>query len=93
MTDYGIFLTGQRISEEKEDSDSDDKPTIKYRIKIEKIDSIINLATNRDVKFEKGKSPSQIMRFRIERELGEYVPFMKWLAGKLDSLIQEYKEL
>ncbi len=94
QTDYGIFLIAQRVSEEKEDSESDDLPIIKYRLKVERIDNVINLKTNADIKFEKGKSPSQKQRFLIERELGkgEYPLFMGWIMGKLPNLIEDYKD-
>jgi glucan phosphorylase len=92
MTDYGIFLIGQRVSEELEDQDSDDKPVSKYRIKIERIDSIMNLKTKSEIKFEKGKSPSQKMRYLVETKTQSYDDFMKWALGNIDRLCEEYLE-
>ena len=92
--DYGIFLVGQRISEELEDSDSDDEPVKKYRIKVERVDSVVELGDNKDIKFEKGKSPSEKQRFAIIRELGddEYGSFMSYLLTKIPQLCEEYRD-
>jgi hypothetical protein len=93
--DYGIMLTAQRISEEKLDSDSDeDNAGIKYRIKVSHIDSIIDLGKGKNVKFEKGKSPSQKQKWVIIGEIGDdgYENFMSWLLTRIPELCNEWRE-
>jgi hypothetical protein len=94
QTDYGVFLVAQRVSEEKEDQDSDDEPVIKYRLRIDHIDSITKLGQTKEIKFEKGRSPSEKQRFVIINELGvdEYEPFMNWLLLKIPGLAEEYRD-
>jgi len=94
QNDYGIFLVAQRISEELEDQDSDDKQVKKFRLKVERIDSVVDLKTGINLKVEKGSSPSQKQRFSIERELGkdEYDAFMAYLITKIPQLCDEYKD-
>lgn len=94
QVDYGIFLIAQRISEEKEDQDSDDNPVIKYRLKVDRIDQVINLKTKEEVKAKQKMTSSQRQRLAVERELGttEYDYFMKWLLAKIPALCDEYKE-
>jgi len=88
--DYGIMLVGALYSTEK----LTDASQLKYRLKITHIEQIIDLKEHKEVKFEKGKSPSQKQRWRIEEKLGkeEYENFMGWLLGKMDSLTEEYIE-
>lgn len=88
--DYGIFLVASRISEEK----TDDENEIKYKLKISHIQELIDLQENREVKFEKGKSPSQKLRFLIESNLGdeEYENFIKYIMGRIDELCDNYRE-
>lgn len=94
QTDYAISLIAQRISEESEDQDSDDNPVIKYRLKVDHIELIQEIGTSNEVKFEKGKSPSEKQRFAITRQTGddEYQPFMAWLLVKIPDLIDEYRD-
>jgi len=83
--EYGIFLIAERISEEKMDTFSDEAPDEKkYRLKISHVQDILDLKEKKNIKFEKGKSPSQKQRYLIENELGEteYEFFMAWLLNK-----------
>jgi len=93
QTDYGLFLIAQRVSEEKEDSESDDESVIKYRLKIDHIDYAINLKTSKEFGTSKGYTPSQKQRFAIEREVGsdDYESMMNWLLGKIPGLAEEYR--
>jgi len=93
QTDYGLFLIAQRISEEKEDSNSDDDSVIKYRLKIDHIDYAINLKTGKEFSTAKGYTPSQKQRFAIEKEVGkdDYEKMMNWLLNKIPSLAEEYR--
>ena len=94
QTDYAISLIAQRISEEKEDQDSDDNQVIKYRLKVDHVELIQEIGTSNEIKFEKGKSPSEKQRFAIIKDLGddEYQAFMSWLLLKIPSLTEEYRD-
>lgn len=92
QTDYGIFLIAQRISVENEDQDSDYEPVKKYRLKVERIESVMNLKTKAEVKFEKGKTKSQKWRFIVEKEVGDYDGLMDWLIANQNKVIELYKE-
>lgn len=91
QTDYGIFLVAQRISEEKMDDEED---CFKYRLKMLYVDSLVDLKTSKELKFEKGNSPSQKQRFRISQNLGEdcYDGMMAYLMSRMDELCEDYKE-
>ena len=93
--DYLLSLMAQRISEEKMDSNSDDENDgIKYRMKVSHLEQILEVGNSKELKFEKGKSPSQKQRWVIESQLGvdQYEPFMRWLLTKMDYLINKYEE-
>jgi hypothetical protein len=87
--DYGLFITASRVSQEEMD---DEPGCFKYRLKMDHVDSIFDLKEKKDVGFEKGKSPSQKMRFRIINLLGEeeYENFMSYLMGRLDGISEDY---
>jgi hypothetical protein len=89
--DYGLILTASRISEEKMDDEED---TFKYRLKILHIDNIFDLREQKQVKFNRGKSPSQKLRWLIVERLGEadYENFIGYLMGRIDELTESYKE-
>jgi len=88
--DYGIFLVASRVSEEK----TDDEEELIYRLRVTHIDSITDLKDHKEVKFEKGKSPSQKLRFRITEKLGEedYPVFIDYLMGRIDEITDDYLE-
>ena len=93
--DYGIFLVGSRLSEERMDTFSDSETEeFKYRLKISHIDSIVDLKEHKDLKVEKGKSPSQKLRFLINANLGEeeYESMINYLMSHIDGLCEDYRE-
>ena len=95
-TDYGIFLTAQKISTEIpctfDDTKSEDN--FIFRLKVEKIDQIINLENKIPVEFSRGKTSSQKYRWLISKNLGEenYDSFLKWQMSKVDSDCDIYRE-
>lgn len=93
QTDYGIFLIASLYATEKP-AKCLESEEIKYKLKVEKIDSIINLKKDKAIKFTKKGSPSQKWRWLTETKLGkeEYEPFMKWLLGNFDRISEEYIE-
>ena len=94
--DYGIFLVASRCEVAIPDTHSDEDPDEKkFKLKISHIDSIIDIKTSKNIKYEKGKSPSQIMRWRITEKLGneEYENFMKYLIGRIDGLTDDYIDI
>jgi predicted transcriptional regulator len=94
QADYKIEMTAQRVSEEKEDQDSDDEPVIKYRLKVVTIDDITCLKDGVKLNIGNGKTSSQKQKFFIDRELGKdsYNDFMKWLLPQIPRLCEEYRE-
>ena len=94
-TDYGIFLIGSLVEIATPCTFEDtEKDFVKYKLKVERVDSVIDLKTKTDIKFEHGKSSSQKMRWAIEQNLGatEYDFFMKYLMGRIDGLCEDYRE-
>ena len=92
QTEYGLFLIAERISEEKEDQHSNDEPVKKYRLKVDRIDSVMNLKTKSEIKIEKGKTKSQKWRFIVEKEIGDYDSLMDWLIANQNKIFEMYKE-
>jgi hypothetical protein len=93
QTDYGIFLIASLYAIETP-AKSLDEEEVKYKLKVERIDSIIDLKKDKQVSFTKSRSQSQKWRFITEGKLGkeEYEPFMKWLLGNFDRISEEYIE-
>jgi len=95
-TDYGIFLTAQKISTEIpctfDDTKSEDD--FIYRLKVEKIDQIINLKEKQPVEFSHGKTSSQKLRWIVEQNLGkeEYDYFINYLMSRAGELCDDYRE-
>lgn len=88
--DYSITLIGSLLSTENfvdEDVDS-----VKFKIKISHIENITDLKEHKEIKFEKGKSPSQKLKWRIEEKLGEeeYQSFMSYLMTRIDEISDNY---
>lgn len=95
QTDYGIFLIASMIEKTYPCTHSDEESDeIKFKLKIERIDEIIDLKRKSDVKFKKGDSPSQKLRWRIIEKLGveEYENYIGWLIANHDKLTDEYIE-
>ena len=92
--DYAVMLIaaldGQYLPESHEEEQGE--PT--YYLKVERIDSLMDLKEHKEVRFEKGKTPSQKLRWRVEEKLGaeEYDGFMDYLLGRTDELTDDYLE-
>jgi len=89
--DYGIYLIAERISEEKIDNEEN---CYKYRLKVSQIEALEDLNESKKVEINKEipKTKSQIWRFIVEKELGEYDAFMDWQVVNQDRLFDEYRE-
>ena len=95
QTRYGIFLEAERLSEERMDTFSDSETEqYKYKLKISHIEQIMDLGAGKELKIEKGRTPSQKLRFIIENKLGteEYKYFMNYLMSRIDGLTEDYVE-
>jgi hypothetical protein len=97
--DYSITLVGALkgiyTPESFDDSEQNEKS---YYLHIERIDKIIEVNSGKEIVIEekdkKPYTPSQKLRFAIMANLGEqdYETFMKFLMGKIDGLIEDYKD-
>ena len=91
--DYMIALVGERISEEKMDTFSDSKTEeIKYKIKISRLLQVTDIGSGEKIEVKEGKSKSQILRFIVEKELGEYDAFIDWLIANQQTVFDLYRE-
>lgn len=93
--DYVFSLIASRISEEIMDSHSDEESDgKKYRCKIISLEQILKVGDSKEIKFEKGKSPSQKQKYVIEGELGSdlYEQFMAWLLQRIPALCEKFRE-
>jgi len=97
--DYLITLIGSLEGKyTPETFDDSEQNEITYYLKIERVESIVDIAENKPVKIEeKGKktyTPSQKLRFAITSNIGDsdYDGFMKFLMGRIDGLIEDYKD-
>jgi len=88
--EYAIMLTGELISKEWVYAEK----YWKFKLKIDKIDSIYNLKENKPIEFEKGKTPSQKLRWRITNNLGEdeYSNMINYIISRTDELCENYRE-
>jgi hypothetical protein len=89
--DYGIILTAARHSKEELD---EEPGYFKYKLKIDHIESIMDLKESKPIEFEKGKTPSQKYRWLITDKFGEseYPNYYNWLMSKFDAHSEEYIE-
>jgi len=95
MREYEITLIAERVALEKPDSFSDEEEENIYKLKISHIDKIKDLGEAREVKFEKGKTPSQKLRLLTENKLGreDYASFINYLMGRFEELSDDYINL
>jgi hypothetical protein len=90
MRDYEIKLIAERISEEKIDNEDS---YLKFRLKVSEISEIKELGETKPIPTVKATTPSQILRYRVESELGTYDDFMQWLLVNTDRIFDEYRLL
>jgi hypothetical protein len=92
--DYGIMLIaaldGKYVPESHEQEQGE--PT--FYLRVDRIDSIMDLKESKQIEFQHGQTPSQKMRWRIEEKLGkeEYENMIGYLMGRMDELTDDYLE-
>jgi len=90
--DYAIMLIagldGKYLPESHEEEQGE--PT--YYLRVERIDALMDLKEKKEVKFDKGQTPSQKLRWRITEKLGdsEYDKFMDYLLSRVDEITDDY---
>ena len=91
--DYGIFLVASLKGKYIPETFEEDKQTdIKFFFQISHLDSIVDLKDRTEVKIKEGRSKSQIWRFIVENELGEYEALMDWLIANQTTIFDMYRE-
>lgn len=88
--DYEIKLIAERISEERIDNE---ESYLKFRLKVSEIREIKELGETKPIPTVKANTQSQVLRYRIESELGTYDDFMQWLLVNTDRIFDEYRLL
>jgi hypothetical protein len=95
--DYGLFIIASLIGKYIPESMEKEPEEETYYLKCERIDGLVDLKEQKQIEVRKGKlSESQKIRYILEQELGKqgYDTFQEWfISKKLNSLIEEYKEL
>jgi hypothetical protein len=93
--DYGILLIASLDGKYLPESHEEETGEPTFYLKVERIDTIMDLKESKPVEFQKGKSPSQKLRWRITEKLGdgEYEPFIDYLMSIIDQLTDDYIEI
>ena len=90
--DYAILLIGSLKGKYiPETFDDEEQNEMKYYIQVERLDSLTDIKEHKEVKVQKGKTKSQIWRFIVEKEIGEYDKFMDWLIANQEKIFELYK--
>jgi hypothetical protein len=90
--DYALMLIagldGKYLPESHEEEQGE--PT--YYLRVERIDALMDLKEKKEVKFAKGQTSSQKLRWRITEKLGdsEYDKFMDYLLSRVDEITEDY---
>ena len=87
--DYAIMLVASRFSKEELD---EEPGYFKYKLKVERIDSLMDLKETKPVEFEKGRTPGQKQRWIREERVGKenYNACMGYILSRIDSLTDDY---
>jgi hypothetical protein len=92
--DYAIMLIASLDGKYLPESHEEETGEPTFYLKVDRIDSIMDLKESKPVKFEKGQTKSQILKWRVTEKLGdgEYDGFMDYITGRSDELTDDYLE-